>query len=112
MDRVDGARGARSVGVHPNLTSGSNGKERQNRVRRAVPAHAHRTVSDPDLTRPGDEPARAGAVQHPVAQLSRDCLDNQFRCPQPGTILMGYPPLLLLRELPQLLPIPAVDNPD
>lgn len=26
-------------------------------------------------------------------------LDNQFRCPQPGTILMGYPPPLL-RELP------------
>jgi hypothetical protein len=39
-------------------------------------------------------------------------LDNQFRCPQPGTILMGYPPLLLVRELPQWLLIPAVDNPD
>lgn len=34
------------------------------------------------------------------------------RRPQPGTILMGHPPLLLLRELPQLLPISAVDNPD
>jgi hypothetical protein len=27
------------------------------------------------------------------------------RCPQPGTILMGYPPLLLLRELSRWLPI-------
>jgi hypothetical protein len=34
------------------------------------------------------------------------------RCPQPGTILVGYPPLLLLRELSRWLPIPAVDNPD
>lgn len=48
--------------------------------------------------------------------LLRNCPETvwtkQFRCPQPGTILMGYPPLLLLRERPQLLPIPAVDYPD
>ena len=44
-------------------------------------------------------------VQQHVAQLSSDCLDSRFRCPQPGTILMGYQPLLLLRELSQWLPI-------
>lgn len=31
--------------------------------------------------------------------------ESEARCPQPGTILVGYPPLLLLRELPCWLPI-------
>lgn len=50
--------------------------------------------------------------QSPQLWLRSDRLDSRLHCPQPGTILMGYPPLLLLRELSRWLPIPAVDNRD
>ena len=47
--------------------------------------------------------------QKPVTSLVRDVVPGAAwsigsRCPQPGTILVGYPPLPLLRELPGWLP--------
>ena len=99
----------------PIIASGSIGKTRQNRFRKAVPGRVRRTVLDSNMTGgPAEELARgmlSALAQHPVAQLSRDRLDNEFRRPQPGTILMGYPPLLLPRELPRGSQLPAVDIP-
>jgi len=37
---------------------------------------------------------------------------GHVRCLLPGTILMGYPPPLLLKELFRWLPVSAVDNPN
>lgn len=61
----------------------------------------------------------ASLVNESVAD--RRCMPSQWvgsafrllrHCTQPGTIPMGYPPLLLLGELSRWLPIPAVDNLD
>jgi hypothetical protein len=83
---------------------------------RHLPATHHRgSPNDPQYVSQRTEPReRAGQVRrHASVSTENSLLRNgpeivwtkQFRCPQPGTILMGYPPLLLSRELPQWLQI-------
>jgi N-acetylglucosamine-6-phosphate deacetylase len=78
------------------------------------------------VMRGGEEISATGLLGHEVvpARVRRTALDSnqtaghaevlrQLRSsPQPGTILGGYPPLLLPGELPRRLPISAVDNPN
>lgn len=57
----------------------------------------------PRVARTGIGPVRTSA--QPVPKPARCTIagvwgEGRARCPQPGTFLMGYPPLLLPRELP------------